>query len=111
MIHIHLVSHTTANAPAGDIEWIFDFEWREKKDPGLGLLKGRARFISSLADIDDAEYLAQGWIESEGTEHFEFMVESIDNGWTSHQASKIFISSPYPVLTTNGREALGFRGD
>lgn len=76
---------TTANIPAVNEEWITDWEFRESKDPVMGLVKAKARW-SNPSSVDDSDFLAGQWID-EGKEQIEAFVESEKGGWTAHQVS------------------------
>jgi hypothetical protein len=51
----------------------------------MSKVRAKAKW-SKPADVDDADFLAGGWID-EGEEHVEAFVESAEGGWTAHQVS------------------------
>lgn len=76
---------TTANIPAVNEEWVTDWMFRENKDPVMGKVRAKAKW-SKPGDVDDADFLAAGWID-ESDEHVEAFVESAEDGWTAHQVN------------------------
>lgn len=74
---------TTASIPAVNEEWITDWKMRDSKDPVMGKVSAKARWLKA-DDVEDSEFLAGGWLD-EGAEQIEAWVESGDSGWTAHQ--------------------------
>lgn len=74
---------TTANIPAVNEEWITDWEFRESKDPVMGLVNAKARW-SDPGSVDDSDFLAGQWMD-EGKQQVEAFVASDKGGWTAHQ--------------------------
>ena len=68
--------------PPVNEEWFTDWSFRETKDPVMGLVKAKARWIEPSAADD--EFLLSGWID-EGPQQIQAYVESVGDGWTANQ--------------------------
>ena len=74
---------TTANIPAVNEMWITDWEFREIKDPVMGKVRSKARWIEP-GSVEDSDFLASEWLD-EGKEQVEAYVESVESSWIAHQ--------------------------
>ena len=78
---------TTANIPAVNEDWITDWQFRDQKDPVMGQVASKARWIES-GSLENSDFFAGSWLD-ESTGHVEAVVESVEGGWTAHQVSPL----------------------
>lgn len=83
---------TTANIPAIEEQWPYDWQMREHKDAVMGKVAAKSHWVQ-LSDVqgEDASWLTgEGWLDGgngDDGKQVEAFVDGIDGGWTAHQVS------------------------
>lgn len=81
--HIDIAQRATGGISGTTEKRTLDWTWRDHTDGIFGSLKGRSRWCK-LKEVDDEEWLKQGWDDVDG-EFIQSYVESKTDGWTADQ--------------------------
>ncbi|MCJ1226074.1 hypothetical protein MMC12_002723 [Toensbergia leucococca] len=84
LTHIDILQRATGGVSSTTEKRLLNWEWRSHADRIFGEVKGRSRFVE-LKDVDDDDFLKEGWLDETDGLYVQSYTESVGNGWTANQ--------------------------